>query len=1353
MSSEAIGGLYVAVGVDADPAISKIKQVSAAVIDAYSAINNSGKAISSLDKLAKQYEKVAVAAERAAKATQGIKSGATSGASAAPRPVTPRVPARSAASEAAAANRAILKEQERLYAQLQKQREMDNKALIDSVIKSAKARQAAEIAAERQIAAQAKAVQAQRVQMARLTQADINRAHADALRFQQQMDRERVAAAQAAERMITQAHADAIRMNQQLDRDRANTARAVEQEINKAHADALKIQSQMDRAKTEEFKRLKREEAEAAKRAAKEEADAKKRSQSLLRAGSSTIQQAATGYGAARSGNIGYAIAAGVRGVRNMNTELGAIPFAAKGAALGVAAIGVAAIAAAAGVVALGKKIADIGFQGAADLQMLEIQFTGLLGSAARAKEETDFLIELGKESIIPTQALMDADRQLLAFGIRADDTRRRLVEFSSDFGTATGKTAEQIYYLNLALGQVAAIGKANTIDLRQLANVGVSTADVYGIIGEKIGKSAKFVAENVKEGIITAPMLFAALDEYGNKFKDTADEAKLSTKGLIANIKDQIEFGLGEAFLGANSMVAKSLSKVMELTKKIDFSAIGKAFEKSMVYISAAFEGIDWDGVVKFFNTWFPRAIKVTAVAINGLIRYWRILTGIVNYAMQIIRFTWEGIVQAFVGIASAASETLDWLGAITDEAGQANRDKLNQMWADTETMTADIYKEWAATSADINAVWSAGSIKQLFVEVVPYQGYDESQKLSMQRPTAPPVKKPFDWMSEFNKWKGKDGGKSKTGGGADKESPAEVAAKAAIERMKDLIDKASAASEQLATALIVPFRKFIEANGGTVQSAVEQSFSSMDYTSITTQFTELRDALKDFYAPFEDPSMAGSKKVAKRFREERRAQVTALEADVRELLRVAASREVAQRKFEDYEKAYTLRMEALGKQKEALTKQYDTQKAAFARKYDDYYTATSMTEGKFVRGALSLANEALEAAKQKYDDAKAKLEELVAARNSFLEGVANSLRGYVNQLSMVTQEIQKYTRLDEAGSFSLTNEKKNDLSAWKAQLQERLDALKKYRQQVAQLSQAGLDSDLLQSIVAAGPDSTAALINELAGATRQDLADINAVQAELKSTISGFQTEVSAKWFDQGIAAQEAIVTPLKAALDSAQANVDALTKEKEMALGILEAWYADQNAAIAAQEAKEVAAYETEKANLEKFLMDTEKASKETAEKIQKSFSWLTDPKNKKNTMQAGIAAMQGFIDGMDSQEKQVVETAKRIANAAAAAIRNALQIKSPSRVMMALGEYTTEGFVLGMQNGMDGVESVSALTLGALSSSVAAGDSLTTSSGTTEVKVFIGDRELTDIVDVQINTAARTDRDLVIAGRRY
>lgn len=66
------------------------------------------------------------------------------------------------------------------------------------------------------------------------------------------------------------------------------------------------------------------------------------------------------------------------------------------------------------------------------------------------------------------------------------------------------------------------------------------------------------------------------------------------------------------------------------------------------------------------------------------------------------------------------------------------------------------------------------------------------------------------------------------------------------------------------------------------------------------------------------------------------------------------------------------------------------------------------------------------------------------------------------------------------------------------------------------------------------------------------------------------------------------------------------------------------------------------------------------------------------------QIGIDAMQGLLNGLSSMESSIYAKADEIANNVANAVKTALDIHSPSRVMFALGDYTMQGFQKGMEN---------------------------------------------------------------------
>lgn len=82
--------------------------------------------------------------------------------------------------------------------------------------------------------------------------------------------------------------------------------------------------------------------------------------------------------------------------------------------------------------------------------------------------------------------------------------------------------------------------------------------------------------------------------------------------------------------------------------------------------------------------------------------------------------------------------------------------------------------------------------------------------------------------------------------------------------------------------------------------------------------------------------------------------------------------------------------------------------------------------------------------------------------------------------------------------------------------------------------------------------------------------------------------------------------------------------------------------------------------------------------------------------KNSKKLGKNATKGLINGMLSEIKGLDSASKQVANSIIKSIKKTLKIKSPSRVMEQMGEYTTEGFINGitsMQNELNKVMSSS------------------------------------------------------------
>ena len=65
------------------------------------------------------------------------------------------------------------------------------------------------------------------------------------------------------------------------------------------------------------------------------------------------------------------------------------------------------------------------------------------------------------------------------------------------------------------------------------------------------------------------------------------------------------------------------------------------------------------------------------------------------------------------------------------------------------------------------------------------------------------------------------------------------------------------------------------------------------------------------------------------------------------------------------------------------------------------------------------------------------------------------------------------------------------------------------------------------------------------------------------------------------------------------------------------------------------------------------------------------------------QIGVNAGKGLLDGLASMEPALIAKSRSIANSIQAAMKVALQVKSPSRVTMGIGKHIGEGLIIGME----------------------------------------------------------------------
>ncbi len=1005
--------------------------------------------------------------------------------------------------------------------------------------------------------------------------------------------------------------------------------------------------------------------------------------------------------------NMRYGNPIGVlSGLSSAASSLRAALMGATGAAGGLAA-GIVAIAVAAPVVgvaltAVGAAIAKSGIEGAAELEQLTISFEGMLGSAERAAQEVAFLQGLSTTSIVPTDQIMEADRQLLAFGVTADGLRQNLVKFMADYGSAVNLSTGQIQGLSYVIGQINAQGKAYAQDIKQLANASVGVDKLSKALGMSTGEFSKFVAS----GKATAAVLLPAILKVGEGAGATAKKMNESAQGMISNIKDVAKVKMTNAFGGLLSSLKPLIVWVKKFIDAFDFSYIAKAWENVVGYFKQTFAGTSADA--EDMATSMAETIG-KAINIVGFTAAWvfNVFRAIFNTWMTIINGVWTAI-QWLVGrIITFFADLIDkvsWIpGPIGDAAEKASA-SLRGM-GDAAAEGAGI-----AGNAFVNSAKAAGEAwGGVFTNIAMFKDIGKTKaKGAGIAPVAPLPLEPF--------------------GGTETEDEKSAKAKQKkikkqwddwLKFMRELLNDFKAALKEMQGLT----RQFTGGELSKIQEAFrfggkENDFKG-DVNGIISMFDNLNEAVTKYYRIFASPRASG-KAAAKKAATERDAMLADLRGNAEKLVKMARENEKLAKDLDAWREEEGKRVEA---QITSLNNQYNG--------YND-------ARGYAVKGLIENAQSALDAATQAFEDANQKLQDLISARDEYLTGIRDSARGFVNALDLADETIARYTRLDAAGSFLVEEEKKT--ANFKDQMAKRLETMRSWAANVKALIAKGLNSDLLKELVAAGPESAGAVVQQLVDGTQSSIDEINGMQSELSTVVGSLQATASQQWFDAGINQQQSAVNSLAAAKAAA-----------EQALADIQAQYNVKLAALEAYQKQVEDGTDAHSVTLTALMAANDTAAASIADAIQKKFEWLTDEKNPKNMAVLGKNGIEGMIKGLEAMEPLVIATAKRIADKVAQTMRDALQVKSPSRVMQEIGEFAGEGLAIGMESSLSKVEAASMLmSRASLPNINNVGSSSNTSP--TEVRVFIGDKELRDIVDVQILNSDSQSLDYVASGRR-
>ena len=281
----------------------------------------------------------------------------------------------------------------------------------------------------------------------------------------------------------------------------------------------------------------------------------------------------------------------------------------------------------------VGNKIKDFavnfvqsGMEYNAQIEKYTTGFTNMLGSAEAANEAMKAIQEDAARTPFDVASLTEANQLLISAGENAGYSRKVIMALG-DAVSATGGGNAELSRMAANLQQIANVGKASAIDIKQFAYAGIN---IYQVLADYTGKSVQDVQSMTVSYDLLSEALIAASEE-GGRYYNSMDTQSQTMNGRVSTLQDNVKqlaglltgdlsSGVGVVIGKLNDMVVAAqevykldgwkglIGEITGLTTVID-----KA-KSSAVGLKAVFDALksgeigifhgDWDAVYqKAFN------------------------------------------------------------------------------------------------------------------------------------------------------------------------------------------------------------------------------------------------------------------------------------------------------------------------------------------------------------------------------------------------------------------------------------------------------------------------------------------------------------------------------------------------------------------------------------------------------------------------------------------------------------------------------------------------------------------------------------------------------------------------------
>lgn len=185
---------------------------------------------------------------------------------------------------------------------------------------------------------------------------------------------------------------------------------------------------------------------------------------------------------------------------------------------------------------AAAKSLIQSGVEYNAQIESYRVGLTNMLGDAQAANEAMKAIQEDAARTPFDVASLTQANQLLISAGENAGYSRKVIMALGDAVSAAGGGNAE-LSRMAANLQQIANVGKASAIDIKQFAYAGIN---IYQVLADYTGKSVQDVQSMTVSYDLLSEALIAASEE-GGRYYNAMDTQSQTMNGRVSTLKDNV--------------------------------------------------------------------------------------------------------------------------------------------------------------------------------------------------------------------------------------------------------------------------------------------------------------------------------------------------------------------------------------------------------------------------------------------------------------------------------------------------------------------------------------------------------------------------------------------------------------------------------------------------------------------------------------------------------------------------------------------------------------------------------------------------------------------------------------------